>query len=161
MKRRKRYVLQTSNAWIYLSNYAIDDGRLTSTHQVLCDTNHVPRSCWGSRAEPQGGGLHKVGTITVKFFFLSLSLSFCTRNRTGQPIYLLEYNNNCNNTLHAPIRSHADNVARIKRKKGGRCGLGYMCWVFYNGVDTFLVWNVLVACSSSLKKILLLNYSIE
>lgn len=31
-----------------------------------------------------------------------------------------------------------------------------MCWVFYNGVDTFLVWNVLVACSSSLKKILLL-----
>lgn len=31
-----------------------------------------------------------------------------------------------------------------------------MCCVFYNGVDTFLVWNVLVACLSSLKKILLL-----
>lgn len=72
-------------------------------------TRHVPRSCWGSRAEPQGEGY--IGTITVKFFF-SLSL-FCTRNRTGQPIYLLEYNNICNNTLHAPIRSHADNVARI------------------------------------------------
>lgn len=66
-----------------------------------------------------------------KVFFLSLSLSFCTRNRTGQPIYLLEYNNNCNNTLHAPIRSHADNVARIKRKKkgalwSGLCVLGIL-----------------------------------
>lgn len=76
-KSRKRYVLQTSNAWNYSSNYALDDGCLTSIHKCFA-TRHVPRS-WGSRAEPQGEGY--IGTITVKFFFLL----FCTRNRTGQP----------------------------------------------------------------------------
>lgn len=40
-KGRKRYVLQTSNAWNYSSNYAIDDGCLTSIHQVLCDTTRT------------------------------------------------------------------------------------------------------------------------
>lgn len=40
-KRRKRYVLQTtSNAWNHLSNYALDDGCLTSI-QVLRDTTRT------------------------------------------------------------------------------------------------------------------------
>lgn len=52
----------------YLSNYALDDGCLTSIHKCFA-TRHVPRS-WGSRAEPQGEGY--IGTITVKFFFSSL-----------------------------------------------------------------------------------------
>lgn len=45
-------------------------------------TRHVPRSCWGSRAEPQGEGY--IGTITVKFF-LSLSLSFVREIEQGSP----------------------------------------------------------------------------
>lgn len=80
-------------------------------------TRHVPRSCWGSRAEPQGEGY--IGTITVKFFF-SLSLSLIVREiEQGSPSTCSSIIITCNNTLHAPIRSHADNVARIRRKKGG------------------------------------------
>lgn len=108
----------------YLSNYAIDDGCLTSIHQVLCDTTrttyHVARV-----QEPNLKERVTYLRYHHRKVFFSLSLSFCTRNRTGQPIYLFEYNNNCNNTLHAPIRSHADNVARIKRKKKG----GAVVWV--------------------------------
>lgn len=53
-------------------------------------TRHVPRSCWGSRAEPQGEGY--IGTIAVKFFF-SLSL-FVREIEQGSLSILLEYNNN-------------------------------------------------------------------
>lgn len=67
-----------------------------------------------------------IGTIAVKFFFLSLSL-FVREIEQGSPSTCSSIIITCNNTLHAPIRSHADNVARIKRKKRGRCGLGYMC----------------------------------
>lgn len=79
-------------------------------------TRHVPRSCWGSRAEPQGGGLHRYHHRKV--FFLSLSL-FVREIEQGSPSTCSSIIITCNNTLHAPIRSHADNVARIKREKKG------------------------------------------
>lgn len=82
-----------------------------SSNTLLCDTTrttyHIARI-----QEPNLKEEGYIGTITVKFFF-SLSLSFVREIEQGSPSILLEYNNNCNNTLHAPIRSHADNVARI------------------------------------------------
>lgn len=133
-KSRKRYVLQTSNAWNYLSNYALDDGCLTSIHKCFA-TRHVPRS-WGSRAEPQGEGY--IGTITVKFFFLL----FCTRNRTGQP-------STCSSiiitvTIPYMLRYGLMRTTSLVLKKKGALWSRLYVFGIYNGVDTF--WSGMFGC---------------